>query len=396
LSGWAEDRLQRLDELLRAQEYRGWDPFDLPNSPLLARLPADWHLPQLVLSKVGSRLVPDAGRRLLRVPYIEDPKIYACAYFGYRYADLPGFRERAEDMVDRLAAAARPQEGGRRAWGYDYVWATRSSGVNPRGASTIVPGSFAALTLLHHAHDTGDERHLPLLEEALDHYAERHRTANASGPFIGYFARTSTNTHNANLLGCAALTLGGRMLGRDDWLELAAPAAATTMRAVRADGYLEYADGPSADWTDCFHHLYAITCARAVADHNPHADSALFEEKLEAMWAFARSAFIRDDGLINYFPGALYPIDPHNYAAAAIFSVLAPGALPDGFAPELMGRIDALMWDPDRRLYAFRRHPRRTDRRVFLRWTQAWMFAALALTTAGRRVRELGHVKVGV
>ena len=33
-------------------------------------------------------------------------------------------------------------------WGYDYTWATRSGEVNPRGASTIVPGAFALFALL--------------------------------------------------------------------------------------------------------------------------------------------------------------------------------------------------------------------------------------------------------
>ena len=41
------------------------------------------------------------------------------------------------------------------------------------------------------------------------------------------------------------------------------------------------------------------------------------------------------------------------------------------------------MWDPGRERYFFRRHPRRTDRRFFMRWTQAWMFAALSIAAAG-------------
>jgi hypothetical protein len=384
---WIPARLRRLDELLRAHDYRGWDPFDLPNSPLLARVPATSWLPQLVLSKAGSRLMPDLGRRLLRVPRIEDPKIYACAYFGYRYGDVAGFRERTEEIVDRLARLARPQSSGARAWGYDYVWATRASGVNPRGASTIVPGSFAVLTLLHHAADTGDERHLPLVEEALGHYATRHAAANASGPFIGYFEGVTANTHNANLLGCAALTLAAGRLDRPDWLGPAAAAAATTMRAVREDGYLEYADQPSGDWTDCFHHLYSIACARAVADHNPQCDRALFDAAIERMWRYAREQFLRPDGLVNYFPGRLHPVDPHNYAAAALFALLMDerAGLPHDFAHATLNRVDGIMWDPEARRYEYKKHPRRTDRRLFLRWTQAWMFAALGILSAGDR-----------
>jgi hypothetical protein len=388
---WIDERLTRLEALLRREDYRGWDPFDLPNAPLLARVPASWWLPQLVMSKVGSRLVGDRGRRLLRVPPIEDPKICACAYAGYRFGGLPGGAERAAAMADRVASLATLQEGGRRAWGYDYVWATRASGVNPRGASTIVPGSFAALTLLHHAVDTGERRHLALLEEALDHYAECHATRNDSGPFLGYFQGVSANTHNANLLGCTVLTLAAGVLDRPDWLPLAAAAAATTIAAVRPDGYLAYADQPSGEWTDCFHHLYVIACAATIARANPHADRATFEAAVERLWGYARAHFMRPDGLVNYFPDRVHPIDPHNYAAAAIFSVMAG----QGDATELLRRVDERMWDPARGLYAYKRHARRTDRRTFLRWTQAWMFAALAIATAGEAFREHASIVIG-
>ena len=379
-------RLAELDEVLRRHDYRGWDPFDLPNAPIFSRLPVHWQIPQLVVSKTGSRLMPHAGRRLLRVPLTEDVKTYSCAYFGYRYGGLEGFRERAETMVDRIAAMARPDAGtGKRAWGYDFVWPTRASGVNARRASTIVPGSFAALTLLHHHADTGDARHLPLVEEALDHYGSAHNSRNVSGPFLGYFKAVDTNTHNANLLGCAALTLGAAALGRPDWAQLAAEAATTSIRAVRDDGYLEYADKPSGDWTDCFHHLYVIACASAIAQHNPHVDRERFDAAIDRLCAYARRSFQRPDGAVNYFPGRLHPIDPHNYAATAVFGVLA------GLEPELgeplLRRVDAETWDPRTRTYAYKKHARRTDRRAFLRWTHAWMFAALAIVGAREEVR---------
>lgn len=396
LSGddWIPARLARLDELLRQSAYRGWDPFDLSNSPLLTRIPNGWWLPQLVLSKAGSRLVTDRGRRLLRVPRIEDPKIYACAYFGYRFGGGADFRRRAEEMVDRLAALATPQHGGLRAWGYDYVWATRGSGVNPRGASTIVPGAFAALTLMHHAVDTSDRRHMEVMEEALDHYAVHHVCRGDSGLFLGYFQNGTANTHNANLLGCAALTLGAGVLDRPDWLELAAEAATTTVLSVHDGGYLPYTDQPSGDWIDCFHHLYVIACVQAVARANPHVDVVLFEDAIARMWAFARARFIRDDGLVNHSPDRLYPIDPHNYAAVAIFSVMSGEGtgLPTGYGANLLRRLDTLMWDRDREAYAYKRHARHTDRRLFLRWTQAWMFAALAVVWAADQFRN--HVAV--
>ena len=371
---WIPARLEQLDALLKRHDYRGWDPFDLPNSPLFRPVPDNWWLPQLVLSKAGSRVAPDAVRRLLRVPEIEDPKIYACAYFAYRDRDPAA----ATQMIDRLAALAAPDSS----WGYDYTWATRSGEVNLRGASTIVPGSFALFALLDDHVASRGARNGALITAALDHYRTRHR----SGDFFGYFAGSTVNTHNANLLGCAALTVGGRVLGRDDWLADAAGAAMTSARAVDATGYLPYADHASADWTDCFHHVYVVACLSVLERANPHVDRGELRDTLVRLRRYLRAQFVRPDGLLNYYPGKLYPIDPHNYAAAAIFAVMfgEEGDIPPQSAEPLLRQVDSLMWDDRRGRYGYRLHRRRRDSRLFVRWTQAWMFAALAIVDQER------------
>jgi hypothetical protein len=374
------ERVEQLDELLRRHDYRGWDPFDLPNSPLFRSLPADWWLPQLALSKLGSRVMPDRGRQVLRVPPIQDPKIYACAYLGYTHWREYDASERAAQMIQRLAGlASRTADG--TYWGYDYTWATRTGELNPRGASTIVPGAFAIFALLDDLVTTGNEQHRGLIEAALDYYGTRHLKGSPTGPFLAYFPGTTVNTHNANLLGCAALSLGGRVLERDDWLEGAARAATTSLKAVTADGYLAYATHPAADWTDCFHHLYVIACTIVVEQSNPYADRAAFRDAVTRLRGYLRQRFLRNDGLINYYPDRVHPIDPHNYAAAAIFAVLfgEDADLPPPTAEPLLRRVDELMWDPARGRYRHRRYQRRVDSRLFLRWTQVWMFAALSI-----------------
>jgi hypothetical protein len=387
--GWIPARLQALDELLRRHDYRGWDPFDLPNAPLFRLVPERWWLPQLVLSKAGARAAPEWLRRALRVPPIEDPKTYACAYFGYRHWDHPSAAARAREMADRLAALAR-RDGDGAHWGYDYTWATRTREVNPRGASTLVPGSFAVFALLDDLATTGDQRHRDLIAAALDYYRTRHRALGDAGEFLGYFAGATVNTHNANLLGCAALTVGGRALGREDWLADAARAAATSVGAVDGSGYLPYADHPSGNWTDCFHHLYVIACVAVLERLNPHVDGAVFRGALTRLRSYVAKSFVRDDGRVNYYPGRMYPVDPHNYAAAAIFAVTFGGQddLPPGAAEPLLRRVDEAMWDASRGRYRYRRHRRRSDARLFLRWTQAWMFAALSIVDHDTRSRS--------
>ena len=372
---WIADRLDALDGLLRRDDYRGHDPFDLTNSPLL-RMPERWRLPPLLVSKFGSRIAPDWARRVLRVPLIHDPKTYVCAYFGYRAL---GADELAADMALRLADLATPT------WGYDFTWPTRASGVSKRGASTLVPGAFAIFALADDFVRGGGSPNGPVIQQALDYYATEHLSQGNEGPFLGYFPRTATNTHNANVLGCAALSVGAALFQRDEWFELAAACADTTLRAVGDDGYLRYAEHRAADWTDCFHHLYTMASLLVIAQINPSARPEELQETVGRMRSYFRRAFLRSDDRLNYYPGSLHPVDPHNYAAAAVYATFfgTDEDIPPARAEELLRCVDHEMWSSAERRYFFRRHKHRLDRRAFLRWTSAWMFAALAVVGAG-------------
>ena len=395
---WMAERIRALNELVERHEYRGFDPFDLPNAPLLGRIPESWSTVNLIVSKFGSRVAPDALRRLLRVPPVEDPKTYACAYFGYRLSGERDLMSRAPAMLDRLAAMAQAAEGGTY-WGYDFLWPTRAGVVSPRGGSTLVPGAFALLALEHGIADTGDRRHAEVVGAALDHYATQHVRRNRGGEFLAYFPHTHINTHNANLLGCLALTMGGHLLGNDHHLRLAASAASTSVAAVGSDGYIRYSDHKTGDWTDCFHHLYVLACVRALGALNPNVDAEEFGAAAERLDVYYRSRFRRPDGYINYYPDRLHPIDPHNYAATAIYTLLLSkdGHAGAGDARRLLRLVDDIAWDPKKGRYVHRIHAMRRDARFFLRWTQLWMLAALCLAYAGDRLpKELERARFAV
>ena len=380
---WMDERIRALVELIESRDYRGRDPFDLPNSPALGWVPKRWHLGQLAVSKFGSRVAPDWLRRGLGVPPIEDPKTYVCCYFAYRFL---GRDERAAEMLRRLAALA-DRSGAGAHWGYGFTWATREGAVNPRGASTMVPGAFAMLALLHEEAREGSGAHLDLLADAAGYYATAHLRDGRDGPFIGYFAHSRANTHNANLLGGAALSLAGARLGREDLVDVAARTSATSVASVGADGRIPYTDLPSGDWTDAFHHLYVLGCVRAIARTNPRVDAARYEEAAARLEAFFRREFFLHDGRLCYRPGERYPIDPHNHAAVALGALLLDGP---GAARAILEDADAAAWDPSKRRYVHRVHRRRRDARLFLRWTQAWMLLALAAVSRPAAVdREL-------
>ncbi|MBX7217338.1 MAG: hypothetical protein K1X90_10240 [Candidatus Kapabacteria bacterium] len=385
---WMEGRIAQLHALIARHNYKGHDPFDLPNSPLLSWLPATWRIPQLLLSKFGSRIAPDWVRQSLRVPPIPDPKIYSCCYFAYRLLGAE-WDHAAETMLQRLVAmAGKSASDDTIHWGYDYTWGTLYDGVNPRRASTLVPGAFAMLALLHEVIAFSGENYRQPLEQALRWYASRHRRVGNAGAFLGYFTTSTINTHNANVLGCLALSIGGKLVRNEGYLTLAAEATETTLAAVRADGYIPYNDHSRGGWTDCFHHLYVVAALQGIAATNPFVDQQRVGQKVGQMIEYYRQQFLRKDGLVNYFPNRLHPIDPHNYAATAIFMMLADSKQGSQHANALLRRLDESAWDSGTGSYIYRQHPGKNDTRLFLRWTQVWMLFALSAARNPERLNE--------
>ncbi len=386
--GWIEDRINQLHKMLAANDYKGYDPFDLLNSPFLQWVPDRPSL-QILFSKFGSRLAPDFLRKLLRVPPIEDPKIYACAYFAYRCCGKEEFQPFAREMIRRLVILAKHDYSGLY-WGYDYKWGTLGNGVNPRGDSTLVPAAFAILALVYESVLTQGDTYHEVLRKALDYYHSRHRCQGQDGLYLGYFKNARVNTHNANLLGCAALTAGGHILADDRYFQTAAEAAHTSVAAVQTDGFLPYTDAPSGKWTDGFHHLYVIATLTLIARLNPRVERDIFEITITRLKEYYQRHFLNPNHTLNYYPESPYPVDCHNYAAAIIYSVLFDRAkLMDQIpATTLLQHIDRLTWMPEKQRYLHRIYKYKKDRRFFLRWNQAWMFWALCMVHASENYQS--------
>lgn len=386
---WMHQRIDALHQLMASYEYKGFDPFDLSNASIFRFISTGWFLPQLIMSKFGARVASDRVRKILHVPPIADPKLYSCSYFGYKLIGGKRFLSFSQAMIDGLLKLAKRSDHGVY-WGYDYTWATLYDGVNRRGASTLVPAAFAILALMHETLSSKNENYIPIINQALKFYAKQHLRQNTSGRFLGYFTHSKINTHNANLLGCAVLSLGAKIFGNDEWFEIAAEATSTTLQAIDPKGFLPYNDHPSVAWTDSFHHLYVIAAFYLIAWANPLVDHRYCLDAIARLRHYYALSFIREDGLINYYPGALFPIDCHNYAAAVIFSILFDAGKLMGKikADDLLAQIDTLAWNENKQRYLHRRYKKRRDQRFFLRWNQVWMFLALCLALRRERLTK--------
>ena len=163
--------------------------------------------------------------------------------------------------------------------------------------------------------------------------------------------------HNVNLIGAA-------LLGRRDCLEF-------SVKRQRADGSWWYGESENQHWIDNFHTGYSLVALkeyeRRTGDHD-FADSA------ERGFAFWEKTFWRADGAPRYYHNDDYPLDTHG-SAQGILTFLAFGRVEK--AVQAAQWAVENMWDK-RGFFWYQRGHGGTNRLSYIRWTQAWMYYALA------------------
>ena len=122
-----------------------------------------------------------------------------------------------------------------------------------------------------------------------------------------------------------------------------------------------------------------MSCLRALGKY---ADSSEFESGIRRGFEFYRQHFFLEDATPRYFHDKTWPIDVHCVAQSIIYLIefkdLDPSAL--SLAGSVYHWAMSHMHDENGFFY-YRVLPYCTIRTSYMRWSQAWMFIALATLT---------------
>ena len=376
------DIARQLAAYCQTNGWSGYDPYDALNSRFLDLLPLlDSRIPRLVLTQALKRS-PVNIRRLMLIPKTQNAKAIALFLSGYAKLSsrqMPGHAQVVTELVERLIdmrSADQPYS----CWGYSFPWQTRSTLI-PRGAPNLVCTVFAANALLDAYERFGDARCFRMAISAAefiltDLYWENARSAGFSYPT----SSPQPAIHNANLLGAALLCRVHRISGEAKFVEPALRVARYSVSCQRRDGSWPYGEQSHQAWIDNFHTAYNLSALAAI---DRHLSTAEFEPCIQRGLAFYLNHFFREDGAVNYFHNRTYPIDIHS-VAVAIITLLDLKAFDDRCAPlahRVLQWTMANMWNPKGYFY-YRVLRYQAIRTSYMRWSQAWMFLALATAVA--------------
>lgn len=365
------EALAALDGWIERNEFRGWDPHDALNSPIVRRLTFGNRLLGIAWLQAVKR-APFNVRPLLLVPKGHNPKamgLFLASYWRkYLMSGSEDALQRTRFFADWLEKNAASGFHGA-CWGYNFDWPNRDF-FAPAGTPTIVNTSFIGLAFLDLGGDLAD-RGAAVARSACEFVmCDLHRHApNANEICFSYTPIDSRQVHNANVLGAWLLAETFARTGESELADTALAAARFTASRQREDGTWPYGEGPRDRWVDNFHTAYVLVALRHVA-------AALKSSEFDA--AIARGyerwlTMFEPDGVPKYYADSTYPIDAH-CVATAILTYLDHDDI--AAAEKVASWAIANMQDPGG-WFHYQIAKRHRIRIPYMRWCQAWMQRAL-------------------
>ena len=391
--------LTRLLAYCRSENWSGYDPYDALNSRIIQSLPfLNSRIPQLVLTQALKRS-PINLRPLLQVPKTQNPKaiaLFLIAFLRLEETEPGRYQSDIQWMVEQLVAS-RSKESPHWCWGYSFPWQGRHV-VVPRGAANLVCTTFVARALLDCYERHPDRELLAMAASAAEYIHELYWQNGKSAGFSYPLPSLHSQIHNANFLAAALLCQVYAHTGEKKFLEPALDAARYSASKQQPDGSWYYGEAKSQHWIDNFHTGYNLSALRQI-DSSLSSDE--FEANIRKGFGYYRAQFFREDGAVKYFHDRAYPVDAHCVAQSILtlleFQHLDAGNLRLGF--EVFQWAARHMWD-ERGFFYYRVLRCCTVRTSYMRWSQAWMFLALAalrreISFAGKHLPQAEAAAVG-
>ena len=381
-----EKSLQSLHQFIKQEEYRGWDIFDGLNSRIFKSSPFySSSLLRLVWIQFFKRS-PINFRKIALVP-----KGYNAKGLGLFASGLValGKMDEAKRLLDMLEEMACSNHAGA-SWGYNFDWQARAFYV-PVGTPNMVTTVFVANAFLNYveakskghgvwSNNKNEEEYLDLAVGACEFLLhELILFEDENKLCFGYIPGKGVRVHNANMLGAALLARVYSHTKNPDYYEKSKKAMAYSVKALSKDYSWPYGELDHHRFIDNFHTGYNLI---ALKDWMDFTGDDTWSRELQNAYRYFIDTFWLENGCPKYYNNSLYPIDIH-CSAQGIVTCLKLKDYDDRSVP-LAKKIAkwAINNMQDKKGYFYYQKTRwYTNKIPYMRWSQAWMFYALAQPT---------------
>jgi len=366
--------LEKLRKYIEEEKFRGYDPYDALNSPILNVLSFNKKFLRIAFIQILKRL-PSNIRPALGIRKDYNPKGIGLFLWGYaKLYKLDNKSEYLDKIVLFLELLEHLKSKGYSGdcWGYNFDWQSRAFYL-PKYTPTIVNSSFIGHVLIDTYRYTKIEKALEMAISIKNFILnDLNRTEEDSTICFSYSPIDNTLIHNANLLGSSLLIRLYKYTGEVILKDTALAGLSYSMKYQNDDGSWYYAETDFQKWIDSFHTSFNL---QSILYFIKEGFGGEYKDNFDKGVDFYRDNFFLDDGTPKYYHNKLNPIDIHSVAEAVVFFSRMGGR-----CKELNEKIVKWMINnmQDRNGYfCFQRKKWYTNKIPYIRWSQAWAFHAL-------------------
>jgi len=366
--------IEKLKEYIEKEDFKGFDPYDALNSPILRALSFKKKSLRILFIQSLKKSVLNV-RRFLGIKIDYNPKGIGLILWGYsklfKIEKRPEHLNKIEFLLELLAQLKSKGYSGS-CWGYNFDWQSRAFYL-PRFTPTVVNSSFIGHALLDTYEITKKEKALDMAISIKDFILyDLNRKEENSSLCFSYSPLDKSYVHNANLIGSSLLIRLYRFSGERILRDTALASLKYSMNYQKPDGSWHYAETPYQKWIDSFHtgfNLQSILyfLEQGFGEHYKIA----FQKGVD----FYEKHFFLEDGAPKYYFNKIYPLDIHSAAQAIVFFSRMGK---DYF--NLAQKVTVWMIEnlQDKKGYFYYQKRRFFKVKIpYMRWAQAWAFHAL-------------------
>jgi hypothetical protein len=361
---------------LIGSRYRGYDPYDVLQSPLFSLPILRSNATVRFLSQQLFRRVPWNLRPALGIAPGYNPVTLGLCLHAYADllrgmpARLADWEREIDHCVAELVRLQSPGYSGA-CWGYDFDWEGRYARI-PATMPTVVATGFITNALFHLHTVTGNTAARDLCLSASEFVTnDLHKTHGEGGFCYSYSPADTQKVFNATMKGARLLAQVYSLTGDERLREEAAATVRFVMRHQRPSGAWAYSTGDARTWADNFHTAYVLDC---LDEFMRRTRTNEFTHHLQRGLDYYLQSFFEGGEIPRYYDTSTYPVDATS-GAQSVLTLLRFGRREQAVrvAHWLVRHLQA----PEGYFY-YQARKHYTIRIPYARWSSAWMFAALA------------------
>ncbi|MFB6317443.1 pectate lyase [Saccharicrinis sp. FJH54] len=371
-----EEALLKLKNYIESQNYRGYDPYDALNSPLF-KLPV---LKSNKLIRFGSQQLvkrfPLNLRPLLFIKKGINPVTLGLCIQAYAYLyehDKKNKQQhfnKIEALIENLEMLI-PEGYSGACWGYNFDWEARYARI-PSLEPTVVATGIITNALYIANEKTGIKKAADLVVSASAFVTkDLKRTTFADGICFSYSPFDRQTVFNASMKGVRILAQAYKLTQNVNLRDLGEKAVDFVVSHQNENGSWPYALANKGDWSDSYHTGYVLDC---LDDFQKLTGVNKYNPFIKNGYEYFIQHFIIDDQIPAFYDYNQYPVD----CTAASQIILTTSRFGDMEIAKNIALWTINKMQKSNGSFKFRMFKNYVIHNSFMRWSDAWMFAALS------------------